>query len=661
VIVKGTHDMKLKILFMILFTSLVLTGCSRSDAAVVEVNPLPRAAAIQTPEPTPSPAPAGALSAASNFLSWYLNFGSDENGMPLAPFENGGHHSCDCVTPAYAARIDAEVSVAPEQRGTFDPVTGGIGPIDSSRAEIFTAEGDSASVIASLEGMDWIRAVTIDLAYSGQGWLVDNVRGASIATPEGVTQLFYEWYLDYYRSNGDPLVDGAYKSSPYLSDTYINWVNGVQTSFDNDGFDPFLMSRAIPSGANVMGVKLSGNQAVVEVNRFLMTPQYNPLLVHLEKQGIFWKIVDVTMEEAPATPAEVVESFYEWYLDYTGSSGSGEFRNPLVDGAYQSSPFLTPDFIIKVDETLKSMQGGGFDPFVCAQVIPEQITTDGTYLAEMYGPDFANDASVVVRTEFTGHAFTVDLVRTNQDEDWRINNIICGSSPTGVVHAFYTWYMGCLEESPSCRTPEQDYSTSGFVSQGFVERVETLKAGFAASNAGGYNPITMSQADIPAYTLETLSETEEASEIVLTNAAWNQHTLLISLLRENGRWVIDKVGFYIANTPEAVTKAFLNQYAVLQRFPLDPGARYVFEPEKYLVSELNHAVEVYLETGVPQGRDPILLDNTIPERVEVEPALITEDRAVVVAALFAPGAAEPDSLSVDLRLIDGKWKISGVR
>jgi hypothetical protein len=252
-------------------------------------------------------------------------------------------------------------------------------------------------------------------------------------------------------------------------------------------------------------------------------------------------------------------------------------------------------------------------------------------------------------------------VRTSQGEDWRINNIICGSSPTGVVHAFYTWYMGCLEESPSCRTPEQDYSTSGFVSQGFVERVETLKAGFAAANAGGYNPITMSQADIPAYTLETLSETDEASEIVLTNAAWPEHTLLISLLRENGRWVIDKVGFYIANTPEAVTKAFLNQYAVLQRFPLDPGAQYVFEPEKYLVSELNHALEVYLETGAPQGRDPILLDNTIPERVEVEPALITEDRAVVVAALFAPGTAEPDSLSVDLRLIDGKWKISGVR
>jgi hypothetical protein len=51
----------------------------------------------------------------------------------------------------------------------------------------------------------------------------------------------------------------------------------VQTSFDNDGFDPFVMSRAIPSGANVMNVASERRWAVVQVNRFLMTPQYNPL------------------------------------------------------------------------------------------------------------------------------------------------------------------------------------------------------------------------------------------------------------------------------------------------------------------------------------------------------------------------------------------------
>jgi hypothetical protein len=645
---------------LLIVLSLGLAACAHPEETMIEINPLPRPAAVQQPEPTPLPAPAGALSAASNFLNWYLKFGVNEYGMPLAPFEEGGHHACNCISPEYRSRIDAEVSVAPEQRGTYDPVTNGFGLIDSTNTRLFESEGSFASVIAELEGMDWARQITIDLVYSEQGWLVDDVRGASIDSPEGVTQLFYQWYLDYYRSHGDPLADGAYKSSPYLSDTYINWVNGVQTSFDNDGFDPFVMSRAIPSGANVMNVEVNGDQAVVQVNRFLRTPQHNPLLVHLEKQGIYWKIVDVTMEEAPATPAEVVESFYEWYLDYTESAGAGEFRNPLVDGAYQGSPFLTHDFVGKVDEMLKNMQQGGFDPFVCAQVIPNQITTDGTYLAEMYGPDFANKASVVVRTEFAGHVFTADLVRPEQGEDWQIDNIICGGSPTGVVHAFYTWYQGCLEEGVHCRPPEQDYSTSGFVTAAFVERVESLRAEFRAADVSGFNPITISQADIPAYSLETLSETEAVVEIVLTNLAWKEHTLLISLVPEDGRWKIDEIGSFVPNTPEAVTKAFLNQYAVLRRFPQDPGALYSFDPEKHLTTELQQTVLSYLQAGMPEGEDPILLSDEIPERIEVEEAVVNESRAVVVAALYL-GEADPSSLSVDLSLADGAWKISGIR
>jgi hypothetical protein len=656
--------MKTKLsLFTILFAvfTLFLSGCAQPEAAVVEINPLPGAAAVQPPEPTSTPTPKGALSTAANFINWYLNFGADEYGIPLSPFEEGGHRTCDYLTPDYITRINAEVSVAPEQRGTYDPVLSGWGPVDSSRIEVFHSEGNTASVIATLEGMDWNREITIDLVYTGAAWLVDDIRGASIATPQGVTQLFYEWYLDYYRSHGDPLDDGVYKSSPYLSDAYIHWVNGVQTSFDNDGFDPFLMSRAIPTGAAVQDVQVSGDRATVLVNRFLMTPQYNPLVVHLERQGIFWKIVDVTMEDAPATPAEVVESFYEWYREYSGSSGAGETRNALVDGAYQTSPFLTPDFIQKVDEALKNMQGGGFDPFVCAQVVPDQITPDGTRLVEMYGPEFANKASVVVRTEFAGHVFTVDLVRPEQGKDWQIDQIVCGGSPSGRVHAFYTWYQGCLEESPTCRPPDQDYTTSGFVTDAFIERVESLRAGYRAADVSGYNPITMSQTDIPAYSLDVLSETEEMAEIVLTNLAWPEHTLLIELVYEDSSWKIDTIGFFVPNTPAAVTKFFVNAYAIVRSYPQDPGTRYSLYPEKHLTLELQHAIETYLETGMPEGKDPIFLSDNIPQRIEVEDAILNDNRAVVVITCYWADEAEPTTLSADLQLVDGVWRIAAVR
>jgi hypothetical protein len=648
------------IILILMFVAISTGGCTASGVTNGDTNPLPRPVIMAPPEPLPTPPPSGALSAANQFLNWYLNFGVDEDGMPLAPFEQGGHHTCECLTPAYEARIDAEVSVAPERRGVYDPIASGYDLIDSTTTSLFLAEEYSASVIAVLDGMDWSRQITIDLAYVNNEWLIDNIRGASIASPEGVTQLFYEWYLDYYHSHGNPLAEGAYKSSPYLSDAYIDWVNSVQTSFDNDGFDPFLMSRAIPTGANVMSVEVNGEQAIVLVNRFLMTPQPTPLVVHLEKQGVVWKIVDVTMEEGPATPAEVVESFYEWYLDYTGSSSAGELRNPLVDGAYHGSPFLTSDFALRIDELLKGMQGGGFDPFVCAQVIPNEIITDGTYLAEMYGPQFANQASVVVRTEFAGHVFTIDLVRTEQDENWLIEDIVCGNTPAGAVKAFYTWYQGCLEESPTCRAPDQNYSTSGFVTDAFVERVETLRAEFQAAGVSGYNPITMAQSDIPAYILDSLAESGEVAQVVLTNLAWNEHILLVDLVREGGSWKIDKIGFHAPNTPVGVTKAFFNQYISVKRFPLDPGVLYAFAPEKHLSVDLQQAVEAYLRSGMPAGEDPILLSDRIPDRIEVEEAVVSNASAVAVVALYY-GEEEPHSLSVDLIRVDGLWRIAGIR
>jgi len=651
-----------KILFTItlLFLALSTGGCSPSGETSRDANPLPRAVVMPPPAPLPTPEPSGALAAANNFLNWYLNFGVDSSGLLLSPFEVGGHRTCDCVSPAYQARIDAEVGLPPDRRVPYEPVANRFGLIDSVSADLFAAEGFSASVIAELDGMDWSRQITIDLIYTDERWLVDDIRGASIAAPEGVTQLFYEWYLDYYHSTGDPLADGAYKFSPYLSESYINWVNSVQTSFDNDGFDPFLMSRAVPTGISIMEVRRDGDQAVVLVNRFLLTAQPNPLVVHLEKQGVYWRIVDVTIGEVPATPAEVVESFYEWYRDYTNSSSAGELRNPLVDGAYQVSPFLTAEFIDRVDEQLNSLRGGGFDPFVCAQVIPDQITTDGTYLSELYGPAFANRASVVVRTEYSGHVFTVDLVRPEQGEDWQISDIVCAGTPAGAVKAFYTWVQGCLEESPTCRLPGEDYRTSGFVTAAFIDQIETLKAAFQAAGLSGFSPITLSQAQIPAFHLETLSQDDRAASVLLTNQAQLDHALLIELVIENGVWKINNIRSYIENTPAAVTRAFYNQYIALRQNPQDPGVLYNFQPDRLLSPELQQSVEAYLRAGMSGGRDPILLANSIPERIAVEEAVRSETSAVVVVALYEDGT-EPASLSVDLRLIDGIWRISGVR
>jgi hypothetical protein len=100
-----------------------------------------------------------------------------------------------------------------------------------------------------------------------------------------------------------------------------------------------------------------------------------------------------------ASPAEVTAAFYTWYLDYIGQTGSETMRNPLVDGAYRASPYLTQSFIGHIDELLAEMRAqdrGGYDPFLCAQDVPTEMTPDVTFMR--------NDmASVVVRSSFPNH------------------------------------------------------------------------------------------------------------------------------------------------------------------------------------------------------------------------------------------------------------------
>ncbi len=111
------------------------------------------------------------------------------------------------------------------------------------------------------------------------------------------------------------------------------------------------------------------------------------------------------------TPEEVVESFYNWYMQYPG--------NPMVERAYRQSPFLTDQWIQQVDEALNSFQGqSGFDPFLCAQDIPERIFVQPANTTQQ------DIAVVVVKSSFAGHSLTVDLQRAN-GMDWKISAIRC--------------------------------------------------------------------------------------------------------------------------------------------------------------------------------------------------------------------------------------------
>jgi hypothetical protein len=116
----------------------------------------------------------------------------------------------------------------------------------------------------------------------------------------------------------------------------------------------------------------------------------------------------VDASPAHATPREVVESFYAWYVDYPG--------NPMVEGAYRSSEYLDEAFVQKVDGIIASFDRGGYDPFLCAQDVPASFTVEDAVVS-------GDEAHVVVRTSFEGHSFTVVLRPVN--ERWEISDVLC--------------------------------------------------------------------------------------------------------------------------------------------------------------------------------------------------------------------------------------------
>jgi hypothetical protein len=151
-------------------------------------------------------------------------------------------------------------------------------------------------------------------------------------------------------------------------------------------------------------------------------------------------LAETAVVEPVLDPAKLTSAFYEWYMAYTQTG------NPLVDKAYQDSPYLSPALVGEVDALLASAEGGGYDPFVCAQDIPGAWHTGAVDyhnglasvpLIQVWNPDSAYEME---------RELTVHLV--GDDSGWLIREIVCppppepeAKTPKQVVAAFYDWYL----------------------------------------------------------------------------------------------------------------------------------------------------------------------------------------------------------------------------
>ncbi|GAB4572681.1 MAG: hypothetical protein Kow0077_12800 [Anaerolineae bacterium] len=77
---------------------------------------------------------------------------------------------------------------------------------------------------------------------------------------------------------------------------------------------------------------------------------------------------------AQMTPQQVTRAFYTWYRDMLAAD---VLCHPLLDGAYQDSPYLSARLISALDDVVARSCGTGLaaDPLLCTADLPADVGT----------------------------------------------------------------------------------------------------------------------------------------------------------------------------------------------------------------------------------------------------------------------------------------------
>jgi hypothetical protein len=108
-------------------------------------------------------------------------------------------------------------------------------------------------------------------------------------------------------------------------------------------------------------------------------------------------------------------------------------------------------------------------------------------------------------------------------------------------------------------------------------------------------------------------------------------------------------------SPQEVVTKFYRWYV---GYPGNPLVDREYRESPYLAESYIEKVDEALEGGFMA--DPILLAQDIPERFTVNETEVAGDEATVIVSFYWGGNPAPSRRGVDLRLIEGEWKITGV-
>lgn len=164
----------------------------------------------------------------------------------------------------------------------------------------FTLETAPAGEDRAEVTMFWNRPeyahLNLEMVLENGSWKIDAVHPGAPGSPESVTSRFYQSYLQYARTQGNPLVDGFYRQSDDLTGAFVSRIADELASAGLGGFDPLLLAQDIPMHIDIG--RSAGRDGRVQVPVFeYWTGSIRQLQVELVKVDGSWKIDAVTAVE----------------------------------------------------------------------------------------------------------------------------------------------------------------------------------------------------------------------------------------------------------------------------------------------------------------------------------------------------------------------------
>lgn len=483
------------------------------------------------------------------------------------------------------------------------------------------------------------------------------------ATPEEAARAFYDWYLEYTRPSdgGDfrnPLVDGAYADSPYLTADLAERVGEILASSEGGGYDPFLCAQDVPTAFTLGPVEAADGEARLSVYTTFVGHAFDVTLVEDNGGWLLDEVACALPDPTTRTPEEVVDSFYSWWINYPG--------NPLAEQTYQGAGlYLTPGFIEQISATVASFDKGGYDPILLAQDVPTTVEIVSSTVE-------GGLAQVMVRTDLMGHELAVSL---QQDGGiWKIAGVTrageaqgpgpaeVAETPEDAVRAFYAWYLEYCRpsEGGEGKNPlvDQAYADSPYLFADLVARVNDIIASFDRNGpGGGYDPFLCAQ-DVPTAFTVAPAEGDGGRAHTTVYTSFAGHWFDVSLVKGDVGWQLNEIACTnpdpTTRTPEQVVSDFYAWYVHYPGNPLVDKAYY--GAGLFLTPGLIEEIDAIVASFDKGGFDPLLLAQDVPGAVTAEPAVIDGDTATVVVSTSFEGH------TFTVRLVkDGPiWKIDGV-